>query len=154
MEEILHLTQLTYLKILLVESYQQKYNHYRKISRGDLNLPSTDLGGMQIKVEQVHLFPILVTWPGFLPRILSELDPPKNCLKMVGTFSNLKESHNFFPPSQDPISMEVHPPSVAYFSLRTSKDIKDPKLVSRASSSHYHQRRRGIGSLSNTGLKA
>ncbi|MBW0562444.1 hypothetical protein O181_102159 [Austropuccinia psidii MF-1] len=36
---------------------------------------------MQIKVEQVHLFSILVTWCGFLPRTSNQLDPPRNCLK-------------------------------------------------------------------------
>ncbi|MBW0543083.1 hypothetical protein O181_082798 [Austropuccinia psidii MF-1] len=36
---------------------------------------------MQIKVGQVHLFSILVTGYGFLPRILNQLGPPKNCLK-------------------------------------------------------------------------
>ncbi|MBW0536264.1 hypothetical protein O181_075979, partial [Austropuccinia psidii MF-1] len=36
---------------------------------------------MQIKVEQVHLFSILVTWYGILPRPSNQLDPPKNCLK-------------------------------------------------------------------------
>ncbi|MBW0572175.1 hypothetical protein O181_111890 [Austropuccinia psidii MF-1] len=33
---------------------------------------------MQIKVEQVHLFSILVTWYGFPPRISNQPDPPKN----------------------------------------------------------------------------
>ncbi|MBW0485046.1 hypothetical protein O181_024761 [Austropuccinia psidii MF-1] len=32
---------------------------------------------MQIKVEQVHLFSILVIWYGFLPRTSNQLDPPK-----------------------------------------------------------------------------
>ncbi|MBW0499073.1 hypothetical protein O181_038788 [Austropuccinia psidii MF-1] len=36
---------------------------------------------MQIKLEQVPLFSILVTWYGFLPRTSNKLDPPKNCLK-------------------------------------------------------------------------
>ncbi|MBW0527770.1 hypothetical protein O181_067485 [Austropuccinia psidii MF-1] len=45
---------------------------------------------MQIKVEQVHLFSILVTWYGFLPRTSNQPDPPKNCLKDGGSFSNLE----------------------------------------------------------------
>ncbi|MBW0594153.1 hypothetical protein O181_133868 [Austropuccinia psidii MF-1] len=36
---------------------------------------------MKIKVEQVHLCSILVTWYGFLPRTSNEPDPPRNCLK-------------------------------------------------------------------------
>ncbi|MBW0487738.1 hypothetical protein O181_027453 [Austropuccinia psidii MF-1] len=39
MEEILILTQFTLLKILLLESYQQKSNRYRKMSRESLKLP-------------------------------------------------------------------------------------------------------------------
>ncbi|MBW0548080.1 hypothetical protein O181_087795 [Austropuccinia psidii MF-1] len=73
---------------------------------------------------------------------------------MAGSLSNLEESQHSCLPPQAPISMEVQPPSLPYFTLRTSQDIKNPKSASRASSSNHHSRRRGIGSLSNTGLKA
>ncbi|MBW0463840.1 hypothetical protein O181_003555 [Austropuccinia psidii MF-1] len=46
---------------------------------------------------------------------------------MVDSFSNLKESQHSFLPSQDPIPMEVHPPILPNFILRTSKDINNPK---------------------------
>ncbi|MBW0576346.1 hypothetical protein O181_116061 [Austropuccinia psidii MF-1] len=36
------------------------------------------------------------------------------------------------------ISMEIHPPSLPYFTLGTSQDINNPKLASRASSSNHH----------------
>ncbi|MBW0500120.1 hypothetical protein O181_039835 [Austropuccinia psidii MF-1] len=39
MEEIHNLTQLTSLKILLLESYRQKSNQYSKMSRENLKLP-------------------------------------------------------------------------------------------------------------------
>ncbi|MBW0549286.1 hypothetical protein O181_089001 [Austropuccinia psidii MF-1] len=73
---------------------------------------------------------------------------------MVGSFSNLEESQHSFLPSEAPISMGVHPPILAYFTLRASQDINNAKSALRASSSNYHSRRRGMGSLSNTGLKA
>ncbi|MBW0586554.1 hypothetical protein O181_126269 [Austropuccinia psidii MF-1] len=73
---------------------------------------------------------------------------------MVGSFSNLEESQHSCLASEAPISMEVHPPSLAYFTLRDSQDIKNPKSALRASSSNYHSRRRRMGCLSNTGLKA
>ncbi|MBW0467507.1 hypothetical protein O181_007222 [Austropuccinia psidii MF-1] len=73
---------------------------------------------------------------------------------MFGSFSNLEESQHSCLPYQAPISMEVHPPSLPYFTLGTSQDINNPELASRASSSNDHQRRRGMVSLSNNGLKA
>ncbi|MBW0509637.1 hypothetical protein O181_049352 [Austropuccinia psidii MF-1] len=73
---------------------------------------------------------------------------------MVGSFSNLEDSQNSCLPSEALTSTEVHPLSLAYFTLRTSQDINNPKQASRASSPNYHCRRRGMGSLSNTGLKA
>ncbi|MBW0549281.1 hypothetical protein O181_088996 [Austropuccinia psidii MF-1] len=36
------------------------------------------------------------------------------------------------------ISMEVHPPSLPYFTPRTRQDVKNPKSASRASSSSNH----------------
>ncbi|MBW0463099.1 hypothetical protein O181_002814 [Austropuccinia psidii MF-1] len=63
---------------------------------------------------------------------------------MVGSFSNLGESQHSFLPPQAPISMEVHPPTLPYFTLRTSQDINNPKSESRASSFNKHSRRRGI----------
>ncbi|MBW0523882.1 hypothetical protein O181_063597 [Austropuccinia psidii MF-1] len=73
---------------------------------------------------------------------------------MVGSLSNLEENHHSCLPAQAPISMEIHPPSFAYFTLETSQEIYNPKLELRASSSNHHSRRRGMKSLSNTGLKA
>ncbi|MBW0499992.1 hypothetical protein O181_039707 [Austropuccinia psidii MF-1] len=73
---------------------------------------------------------------------------------MVGPFSNLEESKHSFLPSQAYISMEVHTPSLPYFSLGTSQDINIPKPESRASSSNHHLRIIGMRSLSNMGLKA
>ncbi|MBW0469523.1 hypothetical protein O181_009238 [Austropuccinia psidii MF-1] len=52
------------------------------------------------------------------------------------------------------ISMEVHPSSLPYFTLRTSQDLKNHKLESRASSPNHNLRRRGMGSFSKSGLKA
>ncbi|MBW0561520.1 hypothetical protein O181_101235 [Austropuccinia psidii MF-1] len=47
---------------------------------------------MQIKVEQVHLFSILVTWYGFLPRTSNQLDPPKKLSeRWLGPFPILKK---------------------------------------------------------------
>ncbi|MBW0564097.1 hypothetical protein O181_103812 [Austropuccinia psidii MF-1] len=56
--------------------------------------------------------------------------------------------------TQASISMEIHPPSLPYFTFGTSQDINNPKSASRASSSNHHLRRRGMGSLLNTGFKA
>ncbi|MBW0503455.1 hypothetical protein O181_043170 [Austropuccinia psidii MF-1] len=43
MEEIHNLTKLTLLKIILLESYQQRSNQYSKMSRENLKLPKTGL---------------------------------------------------------------------------------------------------------------
>ncbi|MBW0492763.1 hypothetical protein O181_032478 [Austropuccinia psidii MF-1] len=40
--------------------------------------------------------------------------------------------------------MEIPPPSLPYFPPSTSKDINNPKLASRASSSNQYSRRRGM----------
>ncbi|MBW0550662.1 hypothetical protein O181_090377 [Austropuccinia psidii MF-1] len=90
------------------------------------------------KSRASHLFSILVTWYGFLPRTSNQPDPPKNCLKMAGSFSNLEESKYSCLPPQASISMEIHPPSLPYFTFGTSQDINNPKLASRASSSNHH----------------
>ncbi|MBW0590284.1 hypothetical protein O181_129999 [Austropuccinia psidii MF-1] len=105
---------------------------------------------MQIKVEQVRLFSIPLTWYGFLPRISNQPDPRKKLSKRwLGPFPILKKvsSHAF-------ISMEIHPPSLPYLPSGTSQDISNPKSASRASSSNYHGIRRGMGSLSSTVFKA
>ncbi|MBW0563148.1 hypothetical protein O181_102863 [Austropuccinia psidii MF-1] len=57
---------------------------------------------------------------------------------MVGSFSNLEERQYSCLPPQAPISMEVHPPSLQYFTPGTSQDINNPKSASRASSSNHH----------------
>ncbi|MBW0578141.1 hypothetical protein O181_117856 [Austropuccinia psidii MF-1] len=44
--------------------------------------------------------------------------------------------------------------SIQYFSFRTSQGIKNTKFALRASCPNHHLRRRGMGSLSNTGIKA
>ncbi|MBW0558519.1 hypothetical protein O181_098234 [Austropuccinia psidii MF-1] len=44
---------------------------------------------------------------------------------MVGSFSNLEEIQHSCLPPQALISMEVHPPSIPYFTLRTSQDISN-----------------------------
>ncbi|MBW0565589.1 hypothetical protein O181_105304 [Austropuccinia psidii MF-1] len=64
---------------------------------------------------------------------------------MVGSFSNIEESHYTFLPPQASISMEIHPSSLPHFTLGTSQDISNPKSASRASSSNVHRRRRGMG---------
>ncbi|MBW0510591.1 hypothetical protein O181_050306 [Austropuccinia psidii MF-1] len=46
---------------------------------------------MQIKVEQVHLFSILVIWYGFLPITSNQLDPPKSSERWLGPFLILKK---------------------------------------------------------------
>ncbi|MBW0479811.1 hypothetical protein O181_019526 [Austropuccinia psidii MF-1] len=47
---------------------------------------------MQIKVEQVHLFSILVTWYGFLPRISNQLDPQEKLSeRWLGPFPILRK---------------------------------------------------------------
>ncbi|MBW0515359.1 hypothetical protein O181_055074 [Austropuccinia psidii MF-1] len=73
---------------------------------------------------------------------------------MVGFFTNLEERHHSFLPAQAPISIEVYPPSIQYFSFKTSQGIKNTKFASRASSPNHHLSRRGMESLSNTGIKA
>ncbi|MBW0535682.1 hypothetical protein O181_075397 [Austropuccinia psidii MF-1] len=52
---------------------------------------------MQIKAEQVHLFSILVTWYGFLPRISNQLDPPRNLLKDGWVFSQSSRKSTLMP---------------------------------------------------------
>ncbi|MBW0550275.1 hypothetical protein O181_089990 [Austropuccinia psidii MF-1] len=47
---------------------------------------------------------------------------------MVGSFSNLEESQHSCLPSQELNSMDVHPPSLPYFPLGTSKGIKSLRL--------------------------
>ncbi|MBW0573643.1 hypothetical protein O181_113358 [Austropuccinia psidii MF-1] len=64
--------------------------------------------------------------------------PTKNCLKLVGSISNLEESQYSCLPPQASISMEIHPPSLPYFPPGTSQDINNPKSASRASSSDHH----------------
>ncbi|MBW0483884.1 hypothetical protein O181_023599 [Austropuccinia psidii MF-1] len=73
---------------------------------------------------------------------------------MVGSFSNLEEIsthayHLKLPSQWKSIQLVFH---ISLFG--TSQDIKNPKLASRASSSNHHKRRRGMGSLSKTGVKA
>ncbi|MBW0544312.1 hypothetical protein O181_084027 [Austropuccinia psidii MF-1] len=109
---------------------------------------------MQIKVEQVHLFSILVTWYDFLARTSNQPDPPKNCMKDGWALSNLEESQYSCLPPQASILVEIHPRRLPYFTLGTSKDINNPKSASRASSSNHHSRSRGVGSLSINGFKA
>ncbi|MBW0518777.1 hypothetical protein O181_058492 [Austropuccinia psidii MF-1] len=53
---------------------------------------------------------------------------------MDASFSNSQETQHSCLPSQAPISMEFHPPSIPYFPLGSSQDIKNLKLASRASS--------------------
>ncbi|MBW0488674.1 hypothetical protein O181_028389 [Austropuccinia psidii MF-1] len=52
---------------------------------------------------------------------------------MVGSFSNLEKSKPSCLPPQAPISTEIHPPSLPYFTLRTIQDINNTKLESSAS---------------------
>ncbi|MBW0590681.1 hypothetical protein O181_130396 [Austropuccinia psidii MF-1] len=68
-----HITQDTPARNLSTEI--QSVQQYVK---RELEVSITGFRGMQIKVEQIHLFSILVTWYGFPPRISSQLDPPKN----------------------------------------------------------------------------
>ncbi|MBW0588571.1 hypothetical protein O181_128286 [Austropuccinia psidii MF-1] len=50
------------------------------------------------------------------------------------SFSNSEETQHSCLRSQAPISMEFYPPSIPYFPLGSSQDIKNLKLASRASS--------------------
>ncbi|MBW0486325.1 hypothetical protein O181_026040 [Austropuccinia psidii MF-1] len=55
---------------------------------------------MQIKLEQVLLLSILVTWYGSHPRTSNQLGPPKTVWKSIGSFTNLAESENSYLPSK------------------------------------------------------
>ncbi|MBW0547372.1 hypothetical protein O181_087087 [Austropuccinia psidii MF-1] len=82
-------------------------------------------------------------------RNIKSTRPTKNCLK--DCWALFQSSRQLAPMLTT--SMEIYPSSIPYFPPCTSQDINNPKLASRASSSNHHWRRRGMGSLSNTGLK-
>ncbi|MBW0579677.1 hypothetical protein O181_119392 [Austropuccinia psidii MF-1] len=115
MEEIHILTQFTLLKILLLESYQQKsnINRFKRYADKSRASPPVFNPGDMVWLSSKNIKSTRPT------KKLSE--------RWLGPFSNLEESQYSCLPPQAPISMEVHPPSFPYFPFGTSQDINNPK---------------------------
>ncbi|MBW0568627.1 hypothetical protein O181_108342 [Austropuccinia psidii MF-1] len=79
---------------------------------------------MQIEVEQVHLFSILVTWYGFLQRTSKQPDPQRTVSKMVGSLSNFEENQHSCLPSQ---WKSIHP----VFHISLLETVKTSEVPNR-----------------------